>query len=196
MFYLEKSIQTLKKYETSWWCVWRKKKKYSSKTMWKHSNGMRVKKSLCQLMRSVRLLLSTLFVSCKAIKRTKGGTKTLLTFNLILLNNPKAEEVNTFSLLCTVVIGGVNLAVILTRCFLSALFCPFLNVIFPLPISIHIKERCLFVCLFVTIWSPNYRMDLSQKLPWTSPLTLRRSSKNFFGGDPPRGGIILEKLKK
>ncbi len=54
----------------------------------------------------------------------------------------------------------------------------------------------MFVCLFVCYHlEPKLLDGSSPKLAWTSPLTLRRSSKNFFGGDPPRGGIILEKLK-
>ena len=67
--------------------------------------------------------------------------------------------------------------------------------------SIYIKERCLFVCLLVCLFvcyhlEPKLLDGSPPKLAWTSPLTLRRSSKNFFGSDPPRGGIILEKLKK
>ncbi len=34
-------------------------------------------------------------------------------------------------------------------------------------IYIYMKERCLFVCLFVTIWSQNYWMDFHQS--WHGP---------------------------
>ena len=88
-------------------------------------------------MRSVRLLLSTLFVSCKAIKRTKGGTKTLLTFNLILLNNPKAEV--TFSRLYRSCRGS-ELNCDFWRHFHSALFCAFPKRHFPSP-NIYMRDQ-------------------------------------------------------
>ncbi len=57
-----------------------------------------------------------------------------------------------------------------------------------------VYKREVFVSLFVCL------LPFGAKTTgWISTkvgLTLRRSSKNFFGGDPPRGGIILEKQKK
>ena len=61
---------------------------------------------------------------------------------------------------------------------------------------IYIYKREVFFCLFVCYHlEPKLLDGSSPKLAWTSPLTLQRASKNFFGGDPPRGGIFLEKLK-
>ena len=57
---------------------------------------------------------------------------------------------------------------------------------------IHMYKREVFVCLFVCLFVCSH---LEPKLMDGSPpkLTLRRSSKNFFGGDPQGGVIILEK---
>ncbi len=54
---------------------------------------------------------------------------------------------------------------------------------------------CLSVCLSVQGLAAKLLEGSPPNLAWTSPWTLRMLSKNFFGGYPPRGGIILEKLK-
>ncbi len=54
-------------------------------------------------------------------------------------------------------------------------------------------EACLFVCLFVRIWSPNYWRDSNQIWHGPPPGPLWISSKYFFLGWPPKGGVILEK---
>ena len=66
--------------------------------------------------------------------------------------------------------------------------------------SIYIKEAylsvCLFVCLFVcSDLAPKPLDGFQPNLAWASPWTLWVTSKYFFWVDPPRGGIILEKLK-
>ncbi len=64
-------------------------------------------------------------------------------------------------------------------------------------LSIYIKEACLSVCLFVcSDLEPKLLDGFQPNLAWTSPWTLWVTSKYFFWVDPPRGGIILEKLKK
>ncbi len=57
-------------------------------------------------------------------------------------------------------------------------------------------KRGLSVCLFVRIWSPNYWMDLNQIWHGPPPGICGYPRNTFFWVVPPRGGIILEKLKK
>ncbi len=56
----------------------------------------------------------------------------------------------------------------------------------------------MFVCLFARFadLEPKLLDEFQPNLVWTSPWTLWVTSKYFFGLTPPRGGIILEKLKK
>ncbi len=61
--------------------------------------------------------------------------------------------------------------------------------------SIYIKEACLFVFLFVWIWSPNYRMDLNQI--WHGPpLGHWKYHLNIYLGSPQRGGGMICKSSK
>ena len=63
--------------------------------------------------------------------------------------------------------------------------------------SIYIKEECLSVCLFVCSDLEAKLLDGSQpNLAWATSWSMWVTSKYFFWVDPPRGGIILEKLKK
>ncbi len=60
-------------------------------------------------------------------------------------------------------------------------------------IFIYISVRC--VCLFVTIWNPNYWMDLRQNC-MDHPLETAVVLQKNFGGDPPQGGYYLGKTQK
>ncbi len=53
---------------------------------------------------------------------------------------------------------------------------------------------CLFVCLFVWIWSPSYWMDSNQIWHGPPPGPVG-NLKILFWVNPPEGGKILEKLK-
>ncbi len=62
---------------------------------------------------------------------------------------------------------------------------------------IYIKERSRSVCLFVCLNLEAKLLDGSQpNLAWATSWYLWVSSKYFFLGNPPRGSIIFEKLKK
>ena len=64
--------------------------------------------------------------------------------------------------------------------------------------SIYIKERCLSVCLSVCLFGFGAQTTgkISTKFGMGHPLVSVGNLEILFWVDPPRGGIILEKLKK
>ncbi len=69
---------------------------------------------------------------------------------------------------------------------------PEMNIQIRTKVYIYIREACLFVCLFVcSDLEARLQDGFYPNLAWA----LWETSKYFFGFIPPRGGIILEKLK-